>query len=101
MSEQEQGGDAMQRLARFGAWAIRELRDGDNIGAALDGGDAQDEALRLGVLVTVRATQPCGEGCACLEYDGDFPTDCYRFPAEISRALRTLMLTAEAPDAAR
>ena len=71
------------KLAAFGAWCAREFRDGlGNI----EGGDAQDEMTRLGVLVVVVANEPCGEGCTCVEY-GNFPHHCYRFPPDIKAAL--------------
>lgn len=73
------------KLAAFGAWALKAFRD-DDLGD-VNGGDAQDAALRLGVLEAVSVAEPCGDACNCAEY-GDFPLTCYRYPAEIAAALR-------------
>ena len=43
----------------------------------IDGGDIQNAAIRCGLLKEVMATEPCGEKCACAEYD-DWPMECYR-----------------------
>lgn len=48
----------------------------------VDGGWLQDKAHDLGVLVAVHVTEPCGEHCACAEYHGDFPAECYRYSEE-------------------
>jgi hypothetical protein len=66
--------EALRAFARFGAWALREhrLELGD-----LDGGSIQDEAIVLGLLHHVPATERCGENCFCAEWD-DFPQDCLR-----------------------
>jgi hypothetical protein len=72
-------GDAGAKAAKlvdFGRWCLRHMREpapGD-----IDGGEAQDEAKRLGLLVEVEATEPCGENCACAEYHGEFPVTCLR-----------------------
>lgn len=71
--------DALSKLAAFGAWALREARAdlGD-----LNGGEMQDKAVDLGVLVPIEAQEPCGDGCRCQEYD-DFPQTCYRYPPDV------------------
>ena len=65
--------------AAFGRWCLNYMRDpapGD-----INGGDAQDEAERLGLLVRVRMTPPCGENCPCLEYYGSGEEiECLREP---------------------
>lgn len=64
--------DDLTPLARLGLWALSHLRGvyaGD-----IDAGDLQDKAAALGVIERVPAPKPCGEGCACVEYDADF---CY------------------------
>lgn len=43
----------------------------------LDGFDLQDTAEEFGLLQRVEVAEPCGEGCSCVEYGADFPTDCY------------------------
>ena len=43
----------------------------------VDGFDLQDLAEKHGLIVPHEATEPCGEYCACAEYD-DFPQTCYR-----------------------
>jgi len=55
-------------LQAFGRWCLDQMRDpapGD-----IDGGWAQEEAERLGLLVRVKAKTPCESGCACVEYFG-------------------------------
>jgi hypothetical protein len=76
--------DARDKLAAFGAWAAEEFREelGD-----VDGGSAQDAMERLGVLVLVTVTEPCsGFSCRCAEY-GDWPMQCYRYPADVRAAI--------------
>lgn len=65
------------RLAHLALWCMNESH-GDYIGD-VDGGELQDKATELGILVTKEATEPCCESCRCAEYG--FPTTCYR-PAE-------------------
>jgi len=62
------------KLAALGRWVLRQQREefGD-----IDGGALENEAERLGLLVHVRVTEPCGERCQCVEW-GDFPQDCLR-----------------------
>lgn len=74
------------KLAAFGAWAALEFREslGD-----LDGGSAQDAMERCGVIERRTVTEPCGEACVCVEY-GEFPHDCYVFPADVRAALREM-----------
>jgi len=64
------------RLAAFGRWCLDQLYY--SVGGDLDGGDAQDEAERLGLLVRVPMDGPCGENCACVEFHGDPPWECLR-----------------------
>ena len=43
-----------------------------------DGGDVQDWAVKVGVLVAVGVTEPCNpDNCVCAEFG--FPSICYRF----------------------
>ena len=72
-----------QKLAAFGAWCARAFRDSL---ADVDGGSADDAMERTGVLVKRFVTQPCGEDCKCAGY-GDFPHDCYVFPADVVEAM--------------
>lgn len=67
-------GAALTPLERFGLAVLEESRN--EIGD-VDGGWLQEEAVKLGLLVSVHVTEPCGEGCRCAEY-GDFPQDCLR-----------------------
>lgn len=65
-------------FAEFGRWCLNQMRfptPGD-----IDGGDAQDEAERLGLLVRIPVTEPCADNCACAEYHGDPPWECLREP---------------------
>lgn len=73
----------MTPLEKFGLACLREHRCEI---ADIDGGWAQDKATELGLLVNVRVTEPCGEGCRCVEYD-DFPQDCLRYSDEMQRLI--------------
>ena len=68
----------MTPLEKFGRWCLLEMRQdgGDDI----DGGTAQDEAVRLGLLGYVTVAEPCGENCFCAEYYGsdEWPIRCLR-----------------------
>lgn len=44
------------------------------------------EMQRLGLLVKVPVTEPCGDGCNCAEY-GDFQQDCLRLAPDVERAM--------------
>lgn len=64
------------KLIAFARWAIEAHRfDG---GCDLDGGDIQEKLEELGILVHVTVQEPCGEGCVCQEYYGEFPAECLR-----------------------
>jgi len=67
----------LTKLKAFALWALAGYR-GDELGD-IDGGDLQDKAEALGLLVGVTVTEPCGEGCNCMGWD-DFPQTCYRIP---------------------
>ena len=85
--------DAERKLAAFGAWAAREFRDSL---ADVDGGSAQDEMERVGVIVKRTVTEPCGEGCICVEY-GEFPHDCFVFPPEVEECLAAIDTARNSP----
>lgn len=70
-----------EKLADFGRWCLAQLRE-DAIGCDLDGGDAQDQAVKLGLLVEVTVDAPCGDTCHCAEYYGEFPVQCLREVAD-------------------
>jgi hypothetical protein len=59
----------------------------DNLGSDVDGGMIQEAATDCGLLVKVVAHEPCGENCACAEYD-TFPQDCYRYSKGALKAIR-------------
>ena len=63
----------MPDFRRFAERIMQHWPEGD-----VDGGDLQDLAIACGLLTPVTATEPCGEGCWCAEYHGDFPVTCYR-----------------------
>lgn len=75
---------AQEKLAAFGAWCAREFRDSLS---DVDGGSAQDAMERIGVIVKSTVTEPCGEGCVCVEY-GEFPHECFRFPPDVVAILK-------------
>lgn len=65
------------------AFARQVLRDALN-GAGFDGGDLQELAVQLGLLVPTKMEAPCDpDACVCAEVT-DFPTTCYRFSPLIS-----------------
>lgn len=64
----------MEQLASLGLWVLLAQREHQ---ADVCGGDIQDKAKELGLLVQVDVTEPCGEGCVCAEY-GAFPQQCLR-----------------------
>ena len=73
-----------EALAEFGLWCLREMRypaPGD-----IDGGEAQNEAKRLGLLFEVLVDHACAEDCACAEYHGEFPVMCLRESAAVAAA---------------
>ena len=74
-------GDLLRKAAKFGLLTLRESRDEL---ADLDGGWLQDTAEECGLLERIRVSEPCGEGCRCVEYHGceDFPVDCLRMTPE-------------------
>lgn len=73
------------------AFAERMLADWPD--AEPDGGDMQDAAVTHGLLIEIKPTEPCGEGCVCADscdaadFANGFVT-CYR---------RTPLLTGKAP----
>ena len=71
------------KLAAFGAWCARQFLY--SIGD-IDGGSAQDAMKFTGVLVKRVATETCCDNCRCAEY-GEFPQDCYMFPADVIEAM--------------
>lgn len=48
----------------------------------LDGGAAEDEMMRLGVLEVRTVTEPCGECCKCVGVV-EFPATCYFVAADV------------------
>ena len=69
------------RLRQFFEKCWDHARDGTDV----DGFDVQDWGEQLGLLKPVEATAPCGEGCYCAEYYGEFPATCYRLVWGASR----------------
>jgi hypothetical protein len=61
-----------ERLKAFANDILERVFD-----ASLDGGDAQELALKHGLLEPETATEPCCDFCLCGEAD-DFPTVCNR-----------------------
>ena len=70
---------AEQRLAAFGLAVLEQHRDGCG---DVDGAALQDLAERAGLLCRVQVAEPCGEACACVEYD-DFPQGCLRLAEDV------------------
>lgn len=67
--------------ATFGRWALETFwRDAGDF----YGGDIQDKAIELGLLVGKEVTEPCGEECQCAEYAGlgSETVTCYRIREE-------------------
>ncbi len=61
------------RLFAADMFEISDWPDGGDI----DMFDFQEAAEARGLLVRVRAEEPCGENCGCVEW-GEFPRDCLR-----------------------
>jgi hypothetical protein len=93
LSAERDAAVADARLSAFGAWAAEQFRDelGD-----VDGGSAQDAMERLGVLVPVTVTEPCGDECRCAEY-GDWPMQCYRYPDDVRAAIDAAIASTAPP----
>ena len=70
----------LHRLADRAVGVDAALRELFKMGAGfhIDAGDLQAWGLKHGFLVEVEATEPCGDDCACAEWD-DFPQPCIRF----------------------
>lgn len=83
--------DLEQRLAAaesLNQKLIQFFREGVNIawdGGTWEGGNIQDYAVSIGLLVEVTRTERCGETCACAEL-GYFPAVCYVVCDEIRKA---------------
>lgn len=75
----------MMAPAELGLWVLEQTR-GDYVGSDLNGGDIQDKAEELGLLVRVDVTEPCcEEHCHCAEY-GEFPQQCLRYSDAVAEA---------------
>ena len=66
-----------EALESFGRWCLDQVHEQ----ADIDGWLVQVEAKRLGLLVYVTVTEPCGENCSCAEYSREFPAECLREPS--------------------
>lgn len=91
--------ERLKPLAAFGRWCLSEMREDG--GGDIDGGAAQDKAEALGALIRVPVTGPCGKGCACAEYYGEFPADCLRENPALTHSPETLAAIQAGLDAAR
>lgn len=75
------------KLAKLGAWLLNQREEylfGD-----VDGCDLQEACAGLAVLEEKEATEPCGEGCVCAEWD-DFPQKCFFIADDVREALELL-----------
>lgn len=70
------------RFAAFAAFAVDIMSGWPHSNEA---SELQETATKHGLLIETTATQPCGEGCMCQEYDSEFPTKCYQ-PSVVFRA---------------
>lgn len=77
---------AEQRLAAFGAYCLRTHRN-DGSPGDIDGCEAQNEAIRLGLLEPFTVRLGCGDGCECLSGGADFDDTCYRYTAAARAAM--------------
>lgn len=73
-----------QKLAAFGAWCLAEHREGFG---DLDGGELQEKAKALGLIVPVTVAERCGDDCACADY-ADFPQECLRLAEGVGELVR-------------
>jgi hypothetical protein len=60
-----------------------EIMRAANQGASFDGWEIQDTARKHGLMTHHEVSEPCGEGCACAEFE--FPGECYRIDAALSQ----------------
>jgi hypothetical protein len=81
--------DARADLAKLRAFAEWCMLEGCWKGMDIDGGDAQDKAIELGLVEPVTVDGPCGverwsvvgpetRSCACAEWADEWPVTCYR-----------------------
>ena len=47
-------------------------------GYSFDGFDIQELAVQYGLLRSQEMQEPCGEICACRDFQSGFPTECFR-----------------------
>lgn len=77
-------------LARLALFVLDEARV-HGVGD-VDGGQLQDEAERLGVLVKVKMAEFCAETCNCAEYfdSAELPVECLRLSEGVKQARAAL-----------
>jgi hypothetical protein len=71
-------------LAKLAVWALNDSRSEMT---DVCGGDLQDMAVGLGLLVEVEVKGPCGEHCNCAEYYSfsEFPVKCLRYSESLQK----------------
>jgi hypothetical protein len=77
-----------QRLREFAQLVMDNWPHGD-----VDGGDLQEAAIRCGLLEPQTRTEPCSEGCNCMDYyasdEWSEGITCYRKTALLKGATRS------------
>lgn len=68
----------IERLRWFAGKVAQEYRTA--------GPEVEEWGVVAGVMVQVRATEPCGEACVCAEMD-NLPGECYRLAPDIAATL--------------
>ena len=86
LRHETQRGTADETLATLGALVARAHHD---VGA-IDDVDLQNMSLESGVLVWVRATEPCGTACVCARV-ARFPLDCLTMPDDVAAATQRIL----------
>ena len=76
LEERRKKAEVEQKLIAFARWAIDASREYG--GCDIDGGSIEDKMEELGLLERIEVQEPCGEGCLCVEYYGEFPAECLR-----------------------
>ena len=67
------------KLMQLGLWVIENRSTFGDID-----GDLQDYMEDIGLLISVKAIEPCGTDCTCAEF-GDFPQDCLRLNKQVTQ----------------
>ena len=78
--------DQLSPIVKFACAVIEQGRN-DGYPGDVDGGWLHDAMVDMGLLRTVKVTEPCDDtNCPCAESD-DFPQECYRLTPDMVRLM--------------